>query len=114
MKPTFAIITPIPIEWKAIYEKLRDPSIPSDQTLPTKLGYIGNHMVVCVQSGKGEGDAAAALQYVFGQWSPRWVILMGIAAGFPDRGGRSSGRGPDLGDILIASVVSLKYIDKVF
>jgi nucleoside phosphorylase len=105
IKPTFAIITPLPVEWRAICLKLRDQSIPSDQTLPTKLGYIGNHPVVCVRFGKGEGDAAAALQYVSGQWSPRWIILMGIAAGFPDQVGRAPGRGPKLGDVLIANFI---------
>lgn len=79
-----AILTPLAVEYQAVRKVIEDPSEPRSQKLPTTIGKIGQHTVVCVLSGKGESNTAAALQHVFHEWGPRWVLLVGVAAGLAD------------------------------
>lgn len=80
-----AILTPIAEEWHAVVSLLESPSPTADQTLPNKQGRIGSHSVVCVLSGKGEGNTASAVQFTSDLWKPRWLFVVGIAGGFPER-----------------------------
>jgi nucleoside phosphorylase/DNA polymerase III delta prime subunit len=98
MKPDFAILTPISVEWAAMCAILSQSETPPAARLPTKTGYVGNHLVVCIKSGKGQANTAAALQHVFDTWAPRWVLLIGIAGGFPEVGVHR-------GDIIVAKHV---------
>ncbi len=98
MNISFAILTPTPIEWLAMTRVLSGVSEAEGQPLPTKYGRIGHHDVVCVQSGKGESNTAATLQYILNNWNPRWVLLVGIAGGFPDHHVKR-------GDVVVAKFV---------
>jgi len=81
----FGILCPIPEEWEAACRRLNSPTIPPNQSLPTRFGDIAGLRVVCVNSGKGEGATAACLQLMLDIWRPRWVLLVGIAGGFPSQ-----------------------------
>ena len=97
----FAVLCPLTVEWEAIRSRLAsilEPADPSDLALPSAFGKIAEHTVVCVKTGKGEAHCSSALQYVLGEWRPRWVILAGIAGGFPDRGLKR-------GDLIVANYV---------
>ncbi len=94
----FAILCPIPEEWESICRILNSVRTPPDKSLPTKLGCVAGLRVVCVNSGKGEGATAACLQSVLLEWRPRWVLLVGIAGGFPEAGIHK-------GDVIIARYI---------
>src|SRR5207244_3645443 len=72
--------------------------VSSDAPLIGTVGQLGPHRVVCVQTGKGEGETAAALQWALARWKSRWVLLVGIAGGFPDQKVRR-------GDVVVATFV---------
>ena len=103
--PTVAVLTPIPAEWRSVCDKLSDANPIDDPVYPMKVGWIGPHRVVCIQSGKGEGYTAHAVTFVSDKWRPTLIVLSGIAGGFRDRGGREPGRGPKRGDVVVASFV---------
>jgi len=98
MKVSFAILNPIASEFEEMCKVLSNLEEAYPMTLPAKFGNIGNHSVVCVLSGKGQAFNAAALQYVFRNWEPRWVLLAGLAGGFPGQGVRR-------GDVVVASCI---------
>ena len=95
----WAILTPIADEWFAVCSKL-DGAQPAAEgtTLPAKTGRIGSHNVVCVLAGKGESKTTSAVHYVVQTWKVRWIILAGIAGGFPDQKVR-------LGDVVVSQFV---------
>ena len=94
----WVLLVPTADEFIAVSACLNDMREPSDQTMPTKIGFVGRHTVACVMSGKGEPNTASALQYVISKIQPRWVVLVGIAGGFPDQGIHR-------GDVVIGSYI---------
>ena len=107
--PNIVILTPISAEWGTVCDNLSEASLIADPLYPMKAGWIGPHRVVCVQSGKGEGRAAQAVDFVSRKWSPTIIVLSGIAGGFRNRGGREPGRGPKRGDVIVANFIY--YLD---
>jgi nucleoside phosphorylase len=99
-KPKYAILTPLAVEYEAVRAHISHEVAPKSQTLPTTIGKIADHEVVCVLSGKGEANTAASFQYVSQTWNPRWIFLIGIAGGLRD---------VRRGDVLIANFVY--YLD---
>lgn len=93
---TVAVLTPLPVEYDAVCAHILSPFPPREQTLPATTGILGNHNAICVLSGKGEANTAAAFQYACHTWKPRWVFLVGIAGGL---------LGLDRGDVIVASHV---------
>ncbi|MBI3413009.1 MAG: hypothetical protein HY051_02945 [Candidatus Aenigmarchaeota archaeon] len=94
----FLLACPLPEEWAAMASQLGHSFDPIDQLLPAKRGQIGKFQVVCVQVGKYQENAASSLQQVITTFEPRWVLIVGIAGGFPDGKFRH-------GDVIIASNV---------
>ncbi len=92
----WAILTPIADEWIAMCSKLADAQSVSS-VLPAKTGRIGSHSVVCLFAGKGEAKPTSAVHHAVQNWSVRWVILVGIAGGFPEK--------VKLGDVVVANFV---------
>jgi len=103
--PLLAIMTPIPIEWETMCTRLTGARDVRGLPFLAKIGRLGDYRVVCLQSGKGQGSTAAALELVCSRWKPSVIVLCGIAGGFPDRGGREPGRGPRRGDVVVANHV---------
>ena len=53
----FAVLCPLTVEWEAVRSRLagiQDPADPSDLSLPSAFGKIGEHSIVCVKTGKGQ------------------------------------------------------------
>ena len=100
MQTTFAILTPLPVEYAAVCAILQNRSDAPESTLPSTAGTIGVHRVVCVLTGKGESNTAAAVQFVSQTWKPRWILLVGIAGGLA---------GLQTGDVIVSSYVY--YLD---
>ncbi len=94
-KIDFAILTPIPEEYAVVVSRLDTPQKPSYQKSPTTSGTIGRFRVVCVLSGKGEAQSGTVLGEVISEFSPRWVLLVGVAGGFPQKGFHK-------GDVIVA------------
>ena len=96
--PSISVISPTPIEHQEMCKIIDNAHAARDQTLPAQLGSIGNFKVICVQGGKGEKYTASSTTFVSNQWKPRWIILAGIAGGFPSQG-------LERGDVVVANYV---------
>jgi hypothetical protein len=93
------IACPIAAEYDIVSRRLTIPTpLDADAPLIGTIGQLGPHRVVCVLTGKGEGETAAALQWALGRWKSRWVLLVGIAGGFPEQKVRR-------GDVVVATFV---------
>jgi nucleoside phosphorylase len=94
----WAILTPIAVEWKAVCARMANLREAINEPLPTSTGTLGKAHVVCILSGKGQANTASALQHVMACWQPRWIMLVGIAGGFPERGIRK-------GDVVVGNFI---------
>jgi len=93
------IACPIIAEYEIMSRSLtKHQQVGADGPLIATIGQLGRHRVVCVQTGKGETETAAALQWALGKWKSRWVLLVGIAGGFPEQKVRR-------GDVVVATFV---------
>src|ERR1051325_1755204 len=99
-KPLLLIITPTPVEFKAMTGKLSEKRYVS-KAPPLVEGRIGGARVVVALGGKGQELTASTVTRLDERFKPRYVFLVGVAGGFePLR----------KGDVLIAnSVHSLDY-----
>ena len=70
----------------------------ADWPLPVCYGKIGAHTVVCCATGKGQEETASAVTLLVERAKPRWLLLVGIAGGFPDQNIHR-------GDVVIAHVI---------
>ena len=93
-----AIVAPLAEEWSAMRDLLADHVPVNDSPLPAITGSVGSQSVVVVAGGKGEVNAAASVQFVSTHWQPRWILLVGIAGGFPKFG-------ISRGDVVVGSFV---------
>ncbi len=75
--------------------RLVETYAPDYQKAPTKAGTIGQYRVACVNCGPREAEAGAVLGEVIPALRPRWILLVGIAGGFPEERVRR-------GDVVIA------------
>jgi nucleoside phosphorylase len=97
---TLLIITPLPVEFKAMTGKLTAKQHVS-KTPPVVEGRIGSARVIVALGGKGQELAATIVTRLDERFKPRYIFLVGVAGGFaPLR----------KGDVLIAnSVHDLDY-----
>jgi nucleoside phosphorylase len=105
-----AILTALPEEYKAVYDKLGNPHpIPSLSSAPNLyawvLGEIPNpgsgksYFVALGMTGRaGNNQSAVATTDAIGRWKPRYVFFVGIAGGF-DSGGLQKG------DVVVADLI---------
>lgn len=93
-----AIITPTAGEWQEMLKHISGTTPSSDWPLPVAYGRIGNHTVVCCATGKGQEETASAVTLLLERVKPRWVLLVGIAGGFPDQNVHR-------GDVIVAHVI---------
>lgn len=93
-----AVVSPLAEEWAAVCNRITKALPVDDSPLPAIEGWIGAHSVVSAACGKGEPNTAAAVQFVSTRWQPRWIFLVGIAGGFPDKGVHR-------GDLVVGSFV---------
>ena len=109
---SIAILTPTGPEWHGINNCLGLAKNDNSKfPLPLKYGYIGQCKVSNILIGKGEEKAASATAIVIDRIKPKYVLLVGIAGGFPTNGVRR-------GDVTIAHVIHSfdygKLIDNLF
>jgi nucleoside phosphorylase/pimeloyl-ACP methyl ester carboxylesterase len=78
-------LTAIPEEYHAVCRHIEGASDVRAWTIPAVVGTISNSKVLCVLSGKGGGNTAAALQYVAAKCPAKLVIMVGVAGGFPSQ-----------------------------
>jgi nucleoside phosphorylase len=93
-----AIIAPTGIEWLGILEQMKDVAPVEDVPLPMKIGTIGTHTVLCCACGKGQQEAATAATLVLERSKPGWILLVGMAGGFPSQG-------VSRGDVVVAHTI---------
>src|ERR1017187_2844366 len=93
-----AIITPTADEWLGILAQVPNATSVDNVPLPMKIGTIGKHVVLCCASGKGQEETASAATMILERAKPSWVLLVGIAGGFPDQG-------VSRGDVIVAHVI---------
>lgn len=99
----FAVLTPLPEEWLAMRAHLSDMmQVPAPY--PTAKGTIGTYsVVVCYPGDPTNSVSADFTRYVDSKWRPRWIVLLGVAGGFPEMG-------PQPGDVVVASrIYGLEY-----
>lgn len=95
-KYDFAIITPLAEEWLAVRAHLQDV-VDMKEDNPTVTGRIGEYSVVLRMPYQVGGYSAATLSAeTVLTWKPRWMVLAGIAGGFPSAG-------VSAGDVVVAS-----------
>ncbi|WP_404306988.1 phosphorylase family protein [Neorhodopirellula lusitana] len=98
----FAVITIRPDEYKAVLARLENPLIVVGGTCRCEFATIhnahGERVTVLVgrTSGQGHGAAQRLAKNMVVDFSPRWLVLVGIAGGFPNDDF-------SLGDVAIAS-----------
>ncbi len=95
---SWGVLTPLPEEFIAFSKHMKNVTNADDQILPTKIGTIGLHSVACILTGKGEGNTASALNQLSFTFQPRWILLSGVAGGFPERDFRR-------GDVIIGRFI---------
>lgn len=92
----FAVLTPLPEEWVAAKRRLDNPiDVPGNY--PTVQGTLGSYsVVICYPGDPANSVSADFTRYVANRWQPRWIVLLGVAGGFPELGVR-------VGDVVVAS-----------
>lgn len=93
-----AIVTPTAGEWQEMLKQISDLKKSPNWPLPVCHGRIGTHTVVCCATGKGQEETASAVTLLIERAKPRWLLLVGIAGGFPDQNVHR-------GDVVIAHVI---------
>jgi nucleoside phosphorylase len=93
-----AIIAPTGSEFLGIERLLTGPAPVDGMPLPATIGMIGQHRVLCCACGKGQEETASAATLVVERATPFWVLLVGIAGGFP-------AQGVSRGDVVVAHVI---------
>jgi nucleoside phosphorylase len=93
-----AILTPLAEEWLAVRQRLTDPvDVPSPyQTVKGRIG--GYTVVACFPGDPANSVSADFTRFVADTWKPRWIVLLGVAGGFPEHGVRT-------GDVVMATRV---------
>lgn len=93
-----AIVTPLPEEWHETVRKIEEAQeVPSNY--PAAIGVVGHFRVlVCMPSHTGNPASAAFVTDMAREWHPRWIVLLGIAGGFPEKGVHQ-------GDVVFATQV---------
>ena len=105
-----AILTILPQEFKAVYDRLTDPRpAPASDSAANlyawKLakipspGHIESYSIVLGMTVRpGTNRSAAATMDAITHWNPRYILYVGIAGGFKDDG-------LEKGDVVIADVI---------
>lgn len=85
-KPDFAILAPNDYEYEHLKRIVINMHIIEDAPFPYEMcfGLIGKYNVLCVKSGKGTVPTSACFEAVYTSCKPRYVIVIGIAAGNSD------------------------------
>ena len=97
---TLLIMTPVPIEFKAMTGKLTAKEHIT-KAPPVVEGRIGSARVIVALAGKGQELAATTVTRLDERFKPRYIFLVGVAGGFAPL---------KKGDVLIAnSVHDLDY-----
>lgn len=101
-KVDFAVITIRPDEYKAVLARLENPLIVVGGSCRCEFATMQNAkgepvtILVGRTSGQGHGAAQRLAKNMVVDFSPRWIVLVGIAGGFPNDDF-------SLGDVAIAS-----------
>ena len=57
-----------------------------DSVYPARRGIVASWDTLCIQCGKGNGRSAATVSWLITEFKPKWILLVGVAGGFPDEG----------------------------
>lgn len=103
----FLLVTALEIELEAVLSQLDDPAeyYPRDMIRPSYCAKVpadggGRYRVIVMTvSGMGNTEAALAASAMIARWRPNAVVMIGIAAGMPKKGGIK------LGDVLVSQYI---------
>jgi hypothetical protein len=70
-----AIIAPTGPEWLGVLRQISDTSNVDNVPLPTKIGTIGEHSVLCCSGGKGQEETASGLTLILERAKSSTVFL---------------------------------------